>query len=439
MRLIIFIVLCNTFLISNGQDYFLSKKELRSDYKKYISITTKKHAGVYRYNTKKYFKNFTDSIRETITDSMSVYGFYKILSLTNAKLGCGHSSIELPDIWLKNEIFPPISLYSCQEKYYIWHDLTTDRLDIENKEVLAINKIPIDTIITEIEKYIQADGFIQISKKRYSEKLFPIYFAKYYARNKENTITLKDENENEHSITLQSQKFISLSETSQARYPISSNKIYASNEDDYFYLKINSFFIDTIEFKNKIDSIFQIIEKDKPQNLVLDLRGNTGGKIVNEYYLLSYLIEDEIETHIKREYKINSRKFKEYTSIPRVITPTNTFQFKKTYFIMDGSSFSASGEFLSIAKFHQIGLLVGEETGAANEGCNTGNYLVTLKKSGLKFNTPNFKHTFEKASSEKGRGLTPDYPVYFTKADIVNNVDVALNLIRKLILRNKNK
>lgn len=191
--------------------------------------------------------------------------------------------------------------------------------------------------------------------------------------------------------------------------------------------------MDTVEFKNRIDSIFNIIVKESPKNLIIDLRENSGGKIVNEYYLLSYLIKNKIETLIKREYKINKKKFQEDTNVLGIIFPKNVYFFKNIYFIMDGLTYSAAGEFLSIAKHYQLGTFIGEETGAANDGCNAGKKSYTLKYSRFVFNVPDYKYTFEGTSSAKGRGIFPDYPVTYTKKDMISNTDVALNIINQLI------
>lgn len=433
MKLLTIVFFYVISLTANGQNYFLNKKELVSDYKEYISILKDKHAGVYRYNTKQEFKNFTDSLRYEITDSMSVYEFYKIISLVNAKLGCGHSKVDLPKDWLENNVLPPFSLYSFQGKYFVWHDLSLQWLNLENKELLSINDIPINSIIEEIKSYIPADGFIDTGKKQNVEKLFPLYFAKYYSRNTENILCYKDNEGNDCSVILQSQNINSLVERSKTRYPVNNSIISTSNELNYYYLKINSFFMDTVEFKNRIDSIFHVIVKESPKNLIIDLRGNSGGKIVNEYYLLSYLIKNEIKTFIKREYKINKKKFQKDTYISEIISPKNVYFFRNIYFIMDGLTYSAAGEFLSIAKHYQLGTFIGEETGAANDGCNAGKKSYTLQFSKFEFNVPDYRYTFEGKSSAKGRGIFPDYPITYSKEDIVTNNDVALNIINQLI------
>ncbi len=433
MKLLTIVLLYVFSLTVSGQDYFLSKKKLLKDYREYISILKDKHAGVYRYNTKHEFKNFTDSLRHEITDSISVYEFYKIISLVNAKLGCGHSKVDSPKDWIENDVLPPFSLYSSQGKYFVWHDLSIQGLNLENKEILSINGILINSIIEEIKSYIPADGYIDTGKKQNTEKLFPLYFAKYYSRNTENILSYKDDDESDCSVILQSQNINSLIERSKTLYPVNNSIISTSNELNYYYLKINSFFMDTVEFKNRIDSIFNIIVKESPKNLIIDLRENSGGKIVNEYYLLSYLIKNKIETLIKREYKINKKKFQEDTNVLGIIFPKNVYFFKNIYFIMDGLTYSAAGEFLSIAKHYQLGTFIGEETGAANDGCNAGKKSYTLKYSRFVFNVPDYKYTFEGTSSAKGRGIFPDYPVTYTKKDMISNTDVALNIINQLI------
>ena len=142
--------------------------------------------------------------------------------------------------------------------------------------------------------------------------------------------------------------------------------------------------MDPAKFKLKIDSIFQKMELNN--NLIIDLRFNTGGKIENEYYLLSYLISTEIKAPFKRVYK-NSKNKKIHYKTKKIHEKSENYN-GSIYFIMNGYTFSAAAEFLSIVQRYELGKLVGEETGGASEGCNYGAKEITLPYSKITCSVP---------------------------------------------------
>jgi C-terminal processing protease CtpA/Prc len=114
-------------------------------------------------------------------------------------------------------------------------------------------------------------------------------------------------------------------------------------------------------------------------------------------------------------YFLSSKKdqryyFREFASRP-TRPKANAFR-GKIYVLVNGASFSASAILSAKLKYEKRAVIVGEETGGANDGTVSGvNNTVTLPNSklilpiGLFLIRPNIE--FE----NEGRGVIPDFPV----------------------------
>ncbi len=100
---------------------------------------------------------------------------------------------------------------------------------------------------------------------------------------------------------------------------------------------------------------------------------------------------------------------------------------------MDGDSFSATSNFLAIAQYLKLGVFIGEETGGAKDGCNSGFYTYKLPNSKLVCKIPIQKAIFTKPLSQKGRGVFPDYPIVYSIDAIINNRDLCIEKVIHLI------
>jgi hypothetical protein len=414
----------------------ISIKEQVFDINEYVNVLNEKHIGLYRYNTKKEFKCFVDSILNTIRDSVTLDVFYKKISLINENIKCGHSKVDFPNKnLLEKSIFIPFSIYSVNSRYYILHDLSDSSCIGNHTELLSINNIKITDILTEIYKYIPSDGYIKTRKNVFSENVFPLYYALYFNQDSVYNIIINKKDDVGDTLSVKATNFNKLVEISKLRYPVINNKkifLNKINDNNINYLKVSDLSIDTMIFEKIIDSIFFKINDSKINDLIIDLRGNNGGKISNEYYLLSHLIKKKTKTYIRREYINNNNKI--IKSKPkRDILPHNNLFYGNIFILSDGYSFSATSELLSIIKYHKIGIIIGEESGGANEGCNYGNNKIRLKYSNIECVIPNHKSIFFKHTLPRGRGVMPDYNIIYTIYDMINNNDKAMYFTIKLI------
>jgi len=414
-----------------SQNRILSKIEMIEDIEIYVGSLNEKHIGLYRYNTKKEFKLYVDNISKSLPNSLRIQDFYKTISLINARIRCGHSSVKLHELIKDKNIYIPFSVYSINNKFYVYHDLTDPYLNIEHKEIISINGVSIRNILEEIRGYIPSDGFNNTRKKQFSENLFPIYYSRYFESDSTYTAVLN----NKDTINIKALNYDKLILTSKERYKNNSIKnlqLINNKQNNYSYLKVSSFYVDTTVFRLKMDSVFNQIYNNSQSNLIIDLRGNTGGKIINENYLLSYLISKKINTYIKRKYLIKKRNKHIIYRRDYIINKTKNYK-GNVYFLINGYVFSAASEFSAIAKYYNLGKFIGEETGGAEEGCNYGKKEVKLPNSRIICTIPYHQSIFKKTKSQKGRGIQPDYQIVYTKSDYMNSTDTVLNFTISLI------
>jgi C-terminal processing protease CtpA/Prc len=107
----------------------------------------------------------------------------------------------------------------------------------------------------------------------------------------------------------------------------------------------------------------------------------------------------------------------------------------KVIFLIDGLSFSTTADFCAVAKTHNRGKFIGEETGGAFHGNTSGSIEKTiLPNSKITIFIPKYMYTnFVRTDIFNARGTIPDYPVFPTIQEILNGEDVQLKYLLKIL------
>jgi hypothetical protein len=101
---------------------------------------------------------------------------------------------------------------------------------------------------------------------------------------------------------------------------------------------------------------------------------------------------------------------------------------------MDGGCFSTTGHFLSMIKYHQWGMLIGEESGGSYvcNGC-IENYTLPNTKIILNCARCVYQANFHGFSRE--RGIMPDIEIRPKIEDLIENRDTVMRFVLKLVKR----
>ncbi|WP_286778551.1 MULTISPECIES: S41 family peptidase [Sphingobacterium] len=218
--------------------------------------------------------------------------------------------------------------------------------------------------------------------------------------------------------------------------------------------------------------IFDRLELNSVQYLILDLRGNLGGRLFDVKELYSYLVEEDkfqfvqpavINSKFKLPfYQIKGLPGWSYPVLSPFIIPSAVVSWTKTFskdgrnythltgsksekskgnryrgdlfVLIDGGTFSAASLIATNLKVGKRAVFVGEETGGAASGTVAGVLpLLKLPNSHLRwrFGLMDVKPYYQ--VNEAGRGVMPDVPVVRSVDDVIKGKDPALDKVLKSI------
>lgn len=414
-----------------------SKIELQHDFKQLIKIIDENHPAQYEFISKELYQKFCDNEYSKISDSMSIYSFYTICSSVIGKLGSGHSGVSMYAGFFRdtNIRFFPIKIHWDNKKMYVIQTFGKDKIDC-GAEILKINNQSVDIIYKMIYNTISADGLNSSYISGSMNKLFAYSYAMNYGFPKEFRITYKVHGgkKNQEITCLPIKVDEDLKPLSSTVFSCDSLCFKILENPNAAIITIPSFeYRDerTVIFKKFIDESLLEINKKGIKNLIIDLRGNSGGDPFCAAYLLSCFI-NKPTTFFAGKYITGGIN---YDSLSYPILPAKNIFKEKPYILIDGLGFSSTGFFCALMKYNKLGVFVGEELG--------GTYLTTADPSVFTLNNSKLRIRIARAERcvavegfPKNRGILPDYEIKPSINDLIENKDRVLEYTIELI---KNK
>lgn len=429
---------------------------------------SKKHPGFYRYTTKKRFDFLIDSTVQTVTDSLTALDFYRKLKPLFAQIGCLHTGVSLApeyDNYLsKTATLIPIEVFINNEKQvFITKYYSADQLIPLKSEILSINDRPIKEILKTLFKAIPSDGYNETEKILLLNHRFAFWYQTIIDVNEKFQVSIKSEGSN---------KTYELKGVGKEVFP-TMESLESSNDKQLEFeiresigiLKIHSFAKTVIKdngqnFKKFIKTTFKTIKTKHIQNLIVDLRYNTGGTDGNAALLASYFFDksfrywDKIEVTeaLAKEIKGLVRVVygkpikKDSTYLWRKSKFTNEFNYYETqkpakcnfngqtYILTNGLCLSSCGDVTAILSYNKKAKVIGQESGGGFQGNTSGIIPTTKIPTGLLITIPLQKYTNAVDLNKNfGRGTIPDYEVTLTLNDWTDKKDVEMEFALKLI------
>jgi C-terminal processing protease CtpA/Prc len=212
---------------------------------------------------------------------------------------------------------------------------------------------------------------------------------------------------------------------------------------------------------------FEAIRKQKIENLVLDLRLNSGGDVLACTRLTQYLVQkpfhvaDTVAAFTRSfPYKKNIKPWFIYWLSMRVsgkkysdnrihfrffenhyFRPKSKNHFDGNIYLMTGGyTFSAATLVTENLKGQSNVTIVGEETGGGAYG-NSAMFLTTivLPNTGIRVTLPLYRMVFNAKNPKNGRGVFPDIEVKPSSVSIRSGIDAKLEKVKELIRLKKNQ
>ena len=360
-------------------------------------------------------------------------------------------------------------------------------------EILSIKGMAVPELLAKYRSVINSDGY-NTTFQRYSlSRRWPGLFTNEfgildsvqvetrYGNERKSFYLYREKITTEEKIATDKQnRKITKSETGKTKdYNILTKSYnrdlqFPTNDSTIAYMKIKTF-SGTYSRRFYRES-FATLRKSPARYLILDVRDNLGGSLSEIHNLYSYLTPEPFK--FIRDIEVTSRfsvlHADYFSEIPLLLKPlaaagyplyllgsvlsvkktdgrfylrnNNPFTLKnpkknhfsgKTYLLINGSSFSASSLLASKLKDARRAVLIGEETGGANDGTVAGRYSTEkLPHSKLKLPVglmlvqPDIKIT------ETKKGVEPDHEMNPTLLEILHKKDLMMDWVMKDIRHN---
>ncbi|WP_139062629.1 S41 family peptidase [Aquimarina megaterium] len=430
----------------------------------------KSHPGMYRYTSKNTFDKLIDSTTATISDALSTIEYYRKLKPLFAKIGCLHTSLNLSkpyqEYYETQYNFIPIEIFiNSNDKVFITKNYSTDTTIPIKSEIISINKKPIKEVIEQLYKAIPSDGYNKTLKTLVLNYHFPFWYESILGSTNNFEIKINDNGQKKsYHLNGVARKELKLHDFNIDQ----KSPLTFEIKKGIGYLKIQTFSSSSFKknnqtFKKIINDVFVKLKKQNIQNLIIDVRGNTGGSDKNAVKLASYFFNEpfqywnnpvEISEGFYNEYKfwygIFFRRPKKVDNAYQwkgmhwwLSTAFNYYKTQKpsrqnfngnTYLIIDGGCMSSCADVSAILSHNKKVIVFGEETGGGYQGNTSGMMPVTPVSPNLTMTIPLQKYTNAvDATKNFGRGTLPDYPIHNTLKSWINKTDIQLDYVIQFI------
>ena len=446
-------------------------KQLQEDFLIFRKVLEETHPGLYRYTDKKTLDAYFDNAFRRLNREMTEREFFPIVASIVSAIKCGHTrsnpSSELMS-YLKTF---PLNLRFIKGKGYILS--SPNNAIAPGSELLSINGKKMPGITRAILAHLPSDGDNKTRKYWFLSRRFRLYYNLFIEQPDSFDVEYFD-------ATKRQKKKISLpplieNEAQATALPDDGKKPLRSEflpESNTALLTIKTFGEDSIkkagqDYPKFLEAAFKEIKEKNIQNLIIDLRSNSGGKDEFGSRLFSYLTDKEFRYFDYIETSTNKITLVQYTdagnstrinkmfaedllpgvagrfrlkqsvddNLQQLQQPQKNHFDGKVWFLTTGRSFSTTADFCAIAHYHRRGSFVGEEVGGGYYGNNSGrSFRLTLPNIKVRVDIPLWKYV----NAVSGypylrRGVMPDYTAQPTIQDVLQGVDTEMMFTLQLI------
>ena len=395
------------------------------------------HPQLHLYTPHDGFENHIEEILSGLDDPMTEADFIRTLAPLFADIRCVHTGIrpsaEMDRALDRKPMYIPLHVHISNERLYIVESYQTELNIPPGSLINRINGRSSSEIMEQLVDVIPADGFNLTSKYHEINKNFPLLYGMYIEYNSqfELDVTLPDGSVSTYDLDAISR--YRHTDLILEKYPEELNPgnfpydLKIDGHNSIAYLDIDGFWSPTLShYCVFLQDVFCTLSDQSVENLVIDLRGNSGGHPYFASELLTYLIDEPAVYFAK---PANPRDLNDL--FEQLEPNLNTYN-GKVYILMDGGSLSTSGHFLALVKDKHLATLIGETAGGSFY-CNDGGVYFHLPNTKINMHIP--RTTFEVAVDHwsYGKQIEPDHEVSTTVEDLIDGKDAVMEYTRELI------
>ena len=482
----------------------LALPQLKSDFALFRRALEEAHAGLYRWTTKREMDAEFARAEARLSKPMTILQFRNVLARVLAAIKCGHTEFtnhqgnEISAVLDLAKQFPLAIKFESTRAFVVLNQ-GIDRRVKPGMEVLAINGESLADILRRILPNQNRDGDIRTGQMydlgfsrafhRAPPTLGRTSFGESYRLYIGDPGTFKTTLRDPHT---QNPVVVELPGVTKAEAVINAEKnpvnrdvltgmrslqalgdklsIRYLDDENAAILRVPWF----SDFDDFVARSFAELKRKGTKNLIIDLQGNSGGYDRSTPLLLSHVLTKEFRIFERVHMTTYQPSFRQYTD--RDFTPETGFpefspdsgflkpdprgcwlltekkegngvykpaenHFGGTlYVLMDGGSFSASADFCATLAFHKRATLIGEETGGAAEGNNSGVEIgLTLPESQLHIKIPTYRYSNVVDKGNRRRGTLPAHAVTQKMDDLAKGRDSVLEFTLELIRSGKGR
>lgn len=409
------------------------------------------HPGLYRYTSQSQMDQFFE---EAAISSNGLEGkeLYARVTFLLSQVKCGHTRTSMPEnlrnTHQSNNRFLPFFIQLLGAAPYVTASLD-ESLPVGSK-IISINGKSYAEIEQTIFRHLPSDGFIESGKRRMMNWLFPFYYQLYVdGQNDEVSIEFYSNAGERHQVTLNRVRNTEIEALSG--YQNREAELRLAHKDNHSYMRISTFGQQSLsnagfKYERFLKQSFKELKSRGVKNLVLDLRGNGGGRDNFGALLVSYLLPREFG------YFENIEVTPNYSGYGDVVERNNQYYVTShrglnkwqpqpdvfegnLYVLIDGGSFSTCADVATVLHHNRRGLFLGAETGGGYDGNTSGNTKsITLPNSGIRVFVPLWMYTTANLGHDfPGRGVIPDHLIVPTWEQYSNKEDVVMKRALELI------
>jgi hypothetical protein len=390
----------------------------------------KDHPKLFEYTSEREFEKIYEQIKGKLKDGMTADDFLNLAYPLLGRIGCGHSSLMPPMSYISNPSGTTVPLdVRLGEDQVIILATYPDGIIPLGSQLLSINDRSITEIATKLMDFLSVDGLKNLSYKRFAAaKLFGLLYPKLFTPCDDYKIKFQVPNSTkikETTLDAYETKAIWLPlmmENTREPYQIRYKK-----DINAAIIKIKTFYFggENNDYYSFLENAFEHIIENEIQNVILDLRGNSGGDPVAAARLFSYIAPKPVK-YFADVYS------KEYEKLADPISLASNHFDGNLFTIIDGGGISTAGHIVSLIKYHKIGKIVGSELGSTFT-CNDGCVRISLKHTENLVTVARITFIAAVEGMKADQGVMPDYPVIFSIEDIMKNIDSEMELVVQLI------
>lgn len=500
---------CSSVKKHNSEvDKKISINNLKSDVDYAYKNLQKLHPALYWYVSKEQLDSKFDSLKTTINKPLTSFEFYSKITPVINEVRQGHLAI-FPNLkrYTKKETkelakkgigpFSQFEFMMFDDKLYVAKNKSQDSTIAVGSQILSINSIPTDESLKKYRKLMTSDGFNTTFYQHQIPKRFSGFYAnengikdsllyEFKFNDSVKTVWIKRKKTAESKLISKDSIVKKLTKDEKKERQLAHKKKIIRNskfgydpttkefqrslkfiekDSSVAVMKINSFSIGN--YASFYKESFKRIKDNKSKVLILDLRGNPGGRLSEINQLYSFVADSTIAfadksevvsktSFLKRDYfggglatnvlktlayplyvsfnylkvkKVDDKYYYATSENKQKPLPENNFT-GKMYVLINGGSFSASSIISSNLKGSGRAIFVGEETGGAFNGTVAGQMpIVELPNSKVKLRVGLMKIAAHYKTEEEGHGIRPDVEIKPTLQDKIEGNDPEMNWI----------